>query len=686
ISEAPASIYATPLTTMALHLARMKGDSSVAPYAGNGDGTLDLQEFEAAVPVATAQVLSTVGFGMDTSTDIFTTPPLFTAETTSIESQQSVIGYRQAIEAFTAVMMKVKENALANDPTSQLTVDEILDGLGQDLQDGALDGKVDGQPILLFDPVTGLAQILETDPATLDVPGTETPVSDIRDLLIDEKAVTNVEVDSHDIDLTAPLLASVLLNSDIDHDGVPDYQDSFPEDPNEQYDLDMDGIGDNADNDVDGDGVNDDEDAFPLDASESSDLDQDGIGDNSDDDIDGDGYPNAQDRFPEDPSEWVDTDNDGIGDNSDEDADGDGVPDAQVLAEPIFIPVGPKMDRISLAPPPPNPSVGCDGQVFVVVSGTQTTLSNVDGTCRKDLPFTSDSGNLGAILMRDGEDERLLTYSIYGTTIGVPEPGYFSRFFGTLFGGPYATTDAQYAVSDAGEPDYSKAYTVYDGDIFEYTLDPAETAIENKVFDTWSVISKSFISFAPISSTQGVAVTGGTNGQAFLVDLPTESATLIGDVEDDALSVRCASFGPQSVGCAIAYHQLAHLGVIFGVNGIFEQGPTLEGISTASPNVSVNREGELVVATVNDTDGQIALSAVDPVTGVVVQATYFLSDFFSLGLESAIGVSAILIAPEPHIPDGAIAISTDREGTDEDGVVVVPITSESTFAFHYWFN
>ena len=59
------------------------------------------------------------------------------------------------------------------------------------------------------------------------------------------------------------------LDTDKDNDGVNDNFDSFPEDPNEQYDSDGDGIGNNADSDDDNDGFTDSDEALagtdPLD-------------------------------------------------------------------------------------------------------------------------------------------------------------------------------------------------------------------------------------------------------------------------------------------------------------------------------------------------------------------------------------------------------------------------------------
>jgi hypothetical protein len=137
--------------------------------------------------------------------------------------------------------------------------------------------------------------------------------------------------------------------TDADGDGVPDDQDSFPNDPDEWADNDSDGTGDNADPDddndglpdgdeatagtdpfnpdSDGDGTNDGEDAFPTDPGESVDSDGDGIGDNDDPDDDNDGVEDTNDAFPTDPGEWADNDGDGIGDNTDLDDDNDGVGD-----------------------------------------------------------------------------------------------------------------------------------------------------------------------------------------------------------------------------------------------------------------------------------------------------------------------------------------------------------------------
>ena len=116
--------------------------------------------------------------------------------------------------------------------------------------------------------------------------------------------------------------------------------DAFPNDPNEFWDTDGDGIGDNSDTDIDGDGYLNENDGVPFDARDHLDTDNDGIGDSLDDNKDGDNFLDFDDPNPlvftsadggadadldgfsdfyeisilkTDPNDW-DTDNDGVSD------------------------------------------------------------------------------------------------------------------------------------------------------------------------------------------------------------------------------------------------------------------------------------------------------------------------------------------------------------------------------------
>ena len=72
---------------------------------------------------------------------------------------------------------------------------------------------------------------------------------------------------------------------DSDGDGIVDAADTFPDDPDDWFDVDGDGTGDNADPDDDNDGTPDIDDPFPLDPAEWADADGDGLGDNADADV-----------------------------------------------------------------------------------------------------------------------------------------------------------------------------------------------------------------------------------------------------------------------------------------------------------------------------------------------------------------------------------------------------------------
>ena len=72
---------------------------------------------------------------------------------------------------------------------------------------------------------------------------------------------------------------------DTDGDGFVDAGDAAPEDHDDWFDIDGDGIADNADPDDDNDGTPDRDDAFPLDPDEWADADLDGIGDNADEEV-----------------------------------------------------------------------------------------------------------------------------------------------------------------------------------------------------------------------------------------------------------------------------------------------------------------------------------------------------------------------------------------------------------------
>lgn len=333
--ESGIAVYATPLTSIATSLAAQHGTSA--------------EELDQSLEQAQNQVKSTLGFGMDSEINIFTAAPLLTDETTSAEAQQSVAEYRLAVEAVSAIMVDIAEKTTAQDDTA----DDVLNAIAADLSDGEIDGTANGEFISALQG-TIVSDDIQQDPANLTIPGTDTLVSDIEQVLAEETAQTG---SSAELDASVDVVASPANTSvDTDLDGVADKADAFPEDPTETTDTDGDGLGDNSDAfpedagetvDTDSDGVGDNSDAFPEDPAETADTDGDGVGDNADAfptdaqetaDTDGDGTGDNADIFPENPDEIADTDQDGTGDNSDNcpqdanegqlDSDGDGLGDA----------------------------------------------------------------------------------------------------------------------------------------------------------------------------------------------------------------------------------------------------------------------------------------------------------------------------------------------------------------------
>jgi len=296
-------LYASPLTSVAVELARLNADSNLAPYAGNSDGTISEQELIAALGQAAAQVVSSLGFGMAASADIFSQRPILTGATGDDDSQRQVLAYRQAIEAMSAIIALAVADAEASNPATVATPDSVLKALGMDLADGRIDGLVGTTAIMAFADVSNIGNILLTDVSQLRVPGTDVLVSDVAQFVVSERTITGYEVDVTNIQsgTVSAGLAPARVIADIDGDQVIDQLDAFPRDASESVDTDGDGTGNNADLDDDNDGVPDLEDAFALDATETLDTDNDGLGNNADGDDDNDGVPDMDDNLPLDP-------------------------------------------------------------------------------------------------------------------------------------------------------------------------------------------------------------------------------------------------------------------------------------------------------------------------------------------------------------------------------------------------
>ena len=178
--------------------------------------------------------------------------------------------------------------------------DLVCDLADSDDDDDGVEDESDAFPL-------DSTETLDTDG---DGIGDYTDSDDDGDGYSDEDETTNCGSPSDPLDVTSSPedfdsdLICDLLDEDVDNDGYLDTVDVFPYNPNEWYDNDMDGIGDNADPDDDNDLLSDD-----LELSIGTDP--------MNPDTDGDGHLDSVDDLPLDSSEWQDSDGDGTGDNSD---------------------------------------------------------------------------------------------------------------------------------------------------------------------------------------------------------------------------------------------------------------------------------------------------------------------------------------------------------------------------------
>ena len=185
-------VYATPLTTLVV-------DSVVESPVGN-----DEQAFSDALELATLQTKLAFGMGvLDEQVDLFTASPVLSENT----EQQMTLNYRSAIETFAAIVESVQQQAAATG--ANIEPEAWLPAIARDMKDGSLDGRDSGQPVaeLAIIDDNQLQALLTADPSNLTIPGTNTPISELQQVIASESQVVAPSVVVEQLD--TPDLAPV---------------------------------------------------------------------------------------------------------------------------------------------------------------------------------------------------------------------------------------------------------------------------------------------------------------------------------------------------------------------------------------------------------------------------------------------------------------------------------------------
>lgn len=296
-------IYATPLTSMALELARLQFDIE---SLSSGERNNPDVPFMNTYATAETQIRTAFGFGL-LSGDL-------TLRTSSpIQATQAALNYRTAIEATAAIISDLGEELAS----SGLDNDTVLKLVASDLTDGIVDGSssqgdIDG--LIELNTSNRLRSIVTQDPAGLIIPGTTRPISQLDQVILEELNTVAPGTIPEALSAPQPNPAAGGID-DIDKDSVLDSEDLFPQNVNEWADTDGDcGVID-VQTTTSGNGCGDNSDFNPNDASIQTICDDISVpledrNAAGCEDSDLDGVEDISDRFPFNPNEWADSDND----------------------------------------------------------------------------------------------------------------------------------------------------------------------------------------------------------------------------------------------------------------------------------------------------------------------------------------------------------------------------------------
>ncbi len=161
-------VYATPLTTLAFHMARLSTGT-----------TTDANSFSQAFAAAADQVSQTFVMGQKVAIDILRSPLVMNDNTAAPGALKEAVYHRAAVETFAA---QVYQLHLSHPDT---TTDSFIESLALDLQaDGIIDNSANGTMVGKIDPA-----VFRQPPMDLQIPNTSYQIRDVAALMQDERAL-----------------------------------------------------------------------------------------------------------------------------------------------------------------------------------------------------------------------------------------------------------------------------------------------------------------------------------------------------------------------------------------------------------------------------------------------------------------------------------------------------------------
>lgn len=159
-------IYATPLTTLAFHMASF----------GSGIST-NASHFLQMINDAAGHVETQFSINKNINIDIFRSPVIIDNSTITVSAQEEAVYHRAALEAFAA---KVHQLSMS---LGNVSTDSIIKSLAVDLMnDGRVDNRADGVQVGSIDP-----NVILQNPMSLMIPNTNYRIEEVASLMAAER-------------------------------------------------------------------------------------------------------------------------------------------------------------------------------------------------------------------------------------------------------------------------------------------------------------------------------------------------------------------------------------------------------------------------------------------------------------------------------------------------------------------